>query len=55
MASAGHGAGRLPPDRDGLRIPVPAGSQIRYPESGWTRLTEGGCPVWNADADWAKR
>ena len=35
--------------------PFPVGSQIRYPESGWSRLTEGGCPIWNADADWAKR
>jgi lysophospholipase L1-like esterase len=55
MASAGQ-------DRDDYRLivmgyasPFPAGDQIRYPESGWTRLTEGGCPVWNADADWAKR
>ncbi|HEY2478820.1 MAG TPA: hypothetical protein VGI17_08805, partial [Solirubrobacterales bacterium] len=24
-----------------------------YARSGWSRLTEGGCPVWNADADWA--
>jgi lysophospholipase L1-like esterase len=55
MASAGHG-------RDDYRLlvmgyasPFPMGSQIRYPESGWTRLTEGGCPIWNADADWAKR
>jgi lysophospholipase L1-like esterase len=55
MASAGHG-------RDDYRLlvmgyasPFSLGSQIRYPESGWTRLTEGGCPIWNADANWAKR
>lgn len=55
MASAGR-------ERDDYRLivmgyasPFPLGSQIRYPESGWTRLTEGGCPIWNADADWAKR
>jgi hypothetical protein len=55
MASAG-------PNRDdysllvmGYASPFPLGSRIRYPESGWTRLTEGGCPIWNADADWAKR
>lgn len=55
MASAGG-------DRDDYRLlvmgyasPFPLGDQIRYPESGWTRLTEGGCPIWSADADWAKR
>ena len=25
----------------------------RYPQSGYTRQTVGGCGVWNADADWA--
>jgi lysophospholipase L1-like esterase len=55
MASAGR-------NRDDYRLlvmgyasPFPRGSQIRYPEAGWARLTRGGCPVWNADADWAKR
>ena len=33
--------------------PLPRGAQIRYPESGWTRQTIGGCGVWNRDADWA--
>jgi len=37
----------------GYASPFPAGSWFRYPEVGWTRLTEGGCPVWNIDADWA--
>ncbi len=66
MAATG-GAEPLPPSRaasgaDGYRLlvmgyasPFPLGSRIRYPESGWSRLTEGGCPVWNADADWAVR
>jgi len=39
----------------GYSSPFPAGGSIRYPESGWSRLREGGCPVWNADADWALR
>jgi hypothetical protein len=26
---------------------------LRYPESGWTRQTVGGCGIWNRDADWA--
>jgi lysophospholipase L1-like esterase len=37
----------------GYASPFPEGRWFRYPEDGWTRLTEGGCPVWNADADWA--
>ena len=37
----------------GYASPFPAGRWIRYPEDGWSRLSEGGCPVWNADADWA--
>lgn len=34
--------------------PVPRASEMRYPESGWSRLTVGGCPFWDADADWAR-
>lgn len=37
----------------GYASPFPEGRWFRYPENGWSRLTEGGCPVWNADADWA--
>jgi lysophospholipase L1-like esterase len=37
----------------GYASPFPEGKWFRYPEDGWSRLTEGGCPVWNADADWA--
>ena len=33
--------------------PIPRGNQIRYSESGWSRLEIGGCEVWNRDADWA--
>jgi lysophospholipase L1-like esterase len=55
MTSAGE-------SRDGYRLfvmgyasPFPLGMRIRYPESGWSRLTKGGCPLWNADADWVGR
>jgi lysophospholipase L1-like esterase len=37
----------------GYASPFPAGDRIRYPEDGWSRLNQGGCPVWSADADWA--
>ncbi|MEY9949241.1 hypothetical protein [Kitasatospora sp. GAS1066B] len=34
--------------------PFPRGSEIRYPEAGSSRMSEGGCPMWNTDADWAR-
>jgi lysophospholipase L1-like esterase len=37
----------------GYASPFPEGRWFRYPEDGWSRLTEGGCPVWDADADWS--
>jgi hypothetical protein len=33
--------------------PLPGGAQIRYPQSGYTRQSTGGCGVWNKDADWS--
>jgi hypothetical protein len=39
----------------GYASPLPPGRWIRYPEDGWSRLNRGGCPIWNADADWAAR
>jgi len=33
--------------------PIPRGPQIRYPESGWTRQSVGGCGAWNRDLNWA--
>lgn len=37
----------------GYTSPFPASRWLRYPETGWSRLSEGGCPLWDADADWA--
>ncbi|MGH3858777.1 GDSL-type esterase/lipase family protein [Actinokineospora sp.] len=34
--------------------PIPRGAENRYYESGWTRVTTGGCPFWNKDSDWAR-
>lgn len=39
----------------GYASPLPPGRWIRYPEVGWSRLNRGGCPIWDADADWAAR
>lgn len=33
--------------------PIPGGAGNRYPQSGYTRQTVGGCGMWNRDADWA--
>jgi hypothetical protein len=53
MAAAGYRRGNYRLVTMGYASPFPAGGWIRYPEDGWSRLSEGGCPVWNADADWA--
>jgi len=53
MAGAGYRRGDYRLVTMGYASPFPAGAWIRYPEDGWSRLNEGGCPVWNADADWA--
>jgi lysophospholipase L1-like esterase len=55
MAAAGRGRGDYRLVVMGYASPFPEGRLIRYPEHGWSRLREGGCPVWNADADWAVR
>jgi hypothetical protein len=34
--------------------PIPYSSGFRYPETGWTRQSIGGCGVWNRDANWAQ-
>jgi hypothetical protein len=33
--------------------PLPSSSGFRYSESGYTRMSKGGCGFWNRDADWA--
>jgi lysophospholipase L1-like esterase len=53
MAAAGYQRSDYRLVTMGYASPFPAGRWIRYPEDGWSRLNEGGCPVWNADADWA--
>jgi hypothetical protein len=54
MAAAGYSGSQYRFVVMGYSSPIPVGADIRYPESGWSRLTEGGCPFWNADANWAK-
>jgi lysophospholipase L1-like esterase len=53
MAAAGYRRSDYRLVTMGYASPLPAGGWIRYPEDGWSRLNEGGCPLWSADADWA--
>jgi hypothetical protein len=53
MASAGYQRSEYRLVVMGYASPLPPGRWIRYPERGWSRLNRGGCPIWNADADWA--
>ena len=34
--------------------PLPLSGGMRYPESGWSRQSVGGCGAWNADINWAR-
>jgi lysophospholipase L1-like esterase len=53
MREAGYGRSDYRLVAMGYASPFPEGRWFRYPEDGWTRLTDGGCPVWDADADWS--
>lgn len=35
-------------------VPVPASNRYRYLENGLTRFRTGGCPLYNADSNWAR-
>lgn len=54
MSAAGQGPSTYQLVLQSYPAPLPRASEIRYPESGWSRVTTGGCPIWNADADWAR-
>src|SRR4051812_12077960 len=34
--------------------PLPLSGGMRYPETGFTRQTIGGCGTWNSDVNWAR-
>jgi hypothetical protein len=54
MSSAGYSTSQYKLVVQGYASPIPVGANIRYPESSWDRLTVGGCPFYNVDANWAK-
>lgn len=53
MANAGYADGDWTMMVHTYWSPVPRGADNRYPETGYTRQTVGGCGMWNRDADWA--
>jgi hypothetical protein len=53
MGNAGYSATQYKIIAQTYWSPIPRGSGFRYPESGWTRQSIGGCGTWNRDADWA--
>ena len=53
MANAGYASSQYSILAQTYWSPIPRGPQIRYPESGWTRQSVGGCGAWNRDLNWA--
>jgi hypothetical protein len=53
MSAAGYSSSQYTILAQTYWSPIPRGAGFRYPESGWTRQSVGGCGVWNRDADWA--
>jgi hypothetical protein len=54
MSAAGYSTSQYKFIVQGYASPVPVGANIRYPQSSWDRLTVGGCPFYDVDANWAK-
>lgn len=55
MTAAGYSSSQWKFVIAGYSSPIPKGADIRYqPDSNDDRWWEGGCPFYNADADWAK-
>ncbi|MEO7804890.1 MAG: GDSL-type esterase/lipase family protein [Actinomycetota bacterium] len=54
MTGAGYSSSQYRLVLQGYSSPIPIGRNIRYAESGGDRWNYGGCPFYDADADWAK-
>ena len=54
MSAAGYSTSQYKFLIQGYASPIPVGANIRYPQSSWDRLTVGGCPFYDVDANWAK-
>ncbi|MFD9125610.1 GDSL-type esterase/lipase family protein [Kitasatospora sp. NPDC059571] len=54
MSAAGYASGSYRIVLQSYPSPIPRSSENRYPESGWSRTSTGGCPFWDGDATWAR-
>ncbi len=54
MSAAGYGSGSYRIILQSYPSPIPRGTENRYSQSGWSRVSTGGCPFWNKDSDWAR-
>ena len=54
MTQAGYDDGDYEILAQTYSAPLPLSGGIRYPETGFTRQTIGGCGSWNSDANWAR-
>jgi hypothetical protein len=53
MSNAGYSSSQYTIVVQDYPSPIPNGSGFRYPQSGFTRQTVGGCGFWNEDANHA--
>jgi hypothetical protein len=53
MTNAGYSASQYTIVVQDYPSPIPNGSGFRYPQSGYTRQSVGGCGFWNRDANYA--
>jgi hypothetical protein len=53
MTNAGYTSSQYTVVVQTYMSPIPHSSGFRYSESGWSRMSTGGCGFWNRDADWA--
>ncbi|MBE2317900.1 hypothetical protein DVA67_018100 [Solirubrobacter sp. CPCC 204708] len=54
MANAGYDEADYEVLAQTYSAPLPLSGGMRYPETGFTRQTIGGCGAWNADVNWAR-
>ena len=54
MTRAGYDDSRYEILAQTYSAPLPLSGGMRYPESGWSRQSVGGCGAWNADINWAR-
>lgn len=54
MTNAGYDETRYEILAQTYSAPLPLSGAMRYPESGWSRQSVGGCGAWNADINWAR-